>query len=76
MGIRHTVATSRCSGQRTVSPHRRQAGTFNLLMHDDARATKADGSIVSAANQRRCPRWSRSISPGVAQSKATEEFEG
>jgi hypothetical protein len=48
MDARHMMATSRCFGrcwQRTVSPHHRQAGTSNLLMHDDARATKAVESI-------------------------------
>jgi hypothetical protein len=47
---RHTVGTSRCCGRcwwRTASPHRRQAGTSNLLMHDDMRATKAIRSIGS-----------------------------
>jgi hypothetical protein len=49
-GARHTVGTSRCCGRcwwRTTSPHHWQAGTFNLLMHDDMRATKAIGSIGS-----------------------------
>jgi hypothetical protein len=51
--VRHTVATSRCFGRcwwRIASPHRRQAGTSNLLMHDDARETKAAGSIGSVMN--------------------------
>jgi hypothetical protein len=42
-GARCTTATSRCSSHcwwRTMSPHQRQAGTFNMLLHDDARATK------------------------------------
>jgi hypothetical protein len=66
MGARHTVATSKCSGhgwQRTVSPHHRQAGTYNLLMHDNVRATKATKSIGSMANQGCWPRWSQDSSP-------------
>jgi hypothetical protein len=63
---RRTVATSRCSmrcERRTMSPHRRQAGTSNLLLHDDAKATNAAGSIGSVAKQGRGPRWSRDRSP-------------
>jgi hypothetical protein len=62
-GARHTVVTSRCFGRRTASPHRRQAGTSNLLTHDDVRAMKAAGSIGYAVNQGHCPRWSRDRSP-------------
>jgi hypothetical protein len=63
---RRTTANSRCSmrcERRTTSPHRRQAGTSNLLLHDDARATNAAGSIGSVAKQGRGPRWSRDRSP-------------
>jgi hypothetical protein len=48
---RHTIATLRCSRRRMMSPHHRQAGTFNLLMHDDVRVTKVTGSIGSPMNQ-------------------------
>jgi hypothetical protein len=57
-GSRRTISTSRYSArcwQRTTSPHRQQAGTFNLLLHDDVRATKAARSIGSAAKQGRYP---------------------
>jgi hypothetical protein len=70
---RHTVVTSRCSGRcwrRTASPHRRQAGTSNLLMHDDARATKAARSIGYVANQGCCPRWSRDRSTRGRRSRS------
>jgi hypothetical protein len=63
---RRTTATLRCSmrcEQSTMSPHRRQVGTSNLLLHDDARATNAAGSIGSAAKQGRSPRWSQDRSP-------------
>jgi hypothetical protein len=63
---RRTVATLRCSTRcerRTTSPHRRQAGTSNLLLHDNARATNAAGSIGSAMKQGCDPRWSRDRSP-------------
>jgi hypothetical protein len=63
---RRTTTTSRCSTRcerMTTSPHRRQAGTSNLLLHDDARATNAAGSIGSAVKQGRGPRWSRDRSP-------------
>jgi hypothetical protein len=69
---RCTTATSRCSmrcEQRTTSPHRRQAETSNLLLHDDARATNAVGSIGSAAKQERGPRWSRDRSPRGQRSR-------
>jgi hypothetical protein len=49
--------------QRTVSPYYRQAGSFNLLMHDNARAMKDAGSIGSVVNEGRYPRWSRDRSP-------------
>jgi hypothetical protein len=54
----HTVATSRCSEccwRRTESPHCQQAETSNLLIHDNARATKGTRSIGSAVNQGRSP---------------------
>jgi hypothetical protein len=57
-GTRHMMATSRCSvrcWRRTASPPRRQAGTFNLLLHVDARAAKAARSIGYTAKQGRCP---------------------
>jgi hypothetical protein len=63
---RRTTATSRCSTlceRRTTSPHRRQAGTSNLLLHDDARATNAAGSIGSTAKQGCGPWWSLDRSP-------------
>jgi hypothetical protein len=63
---RRTTANSRCSmrcEQRTTSPHHRQVGTSNLLLHDDARATNAAGSIGSTAKQGCGPRWSRDRSP-------------
>jgi hypothetical protein len=48
MGTRHKTATSRCSTRcrrRTVRPHRRRAETSNVLLHEDARVTKAARSI-------------------------------
>jgi hypothetical protein len=58
MGARHTMATPRCSRRcwrRTSSPHHRQAETFNLLMYDDVRATKAAELIDSTVNQGHYP---------------------
>jgi hypothetical protein len=55
---RRTVATSRsstCCERGTMSPHRRQVGTFNLLLHDDTRVMNAAGSIGSAVKQGRGP---------------------
>jgi hypothetical protein len=52
--VRRTAATSMCSTRcerRTMSLHCRQAGTSNLLLHDDAGATNATGSIGSTAKQ-------------------------
>jgi acetyl-CoA carboxylase carboxyltransferase component len=72
MGARHMVSTLRCFmcfWQRMVSPHCRQTGTFNLLLHDDERAVKATRSIASVANQ------GRSICLRAARSKAAEDFE-
>jgi hypothetical protein len=37
------------------SPHCRQAGTFNMLLHDDMRATKAAKSIGFVMKQGCCP---------------------
>jgi hypothetical protein len=50
-----------------MSHHHRLAGTSNLLVHDDARAMKAIGSIGSAVK--------RSISPGATWSKAAKDFD-
>jgi hypothetical protein len=47
-GARLTTATLRCFmryWQRMVSPHHRQVGTSNLLLHDDVRVMKAARSI-------------------------------
>jgi hypothetical protein len=47
------VRAMQCSGcfwRRTVRPHRRQAGTSNLLIYDDVRAMKVIRSIGSTVN--------------------------
>jgi hypothetical protein len=57
---RHMVATLRCSGRwwwRTVSPHHRLAGTSNLLVHDDVRATKTVGSPRGWRSRRQQKTW-------------------
>jgi hypothetical protein len=60
MGASCMIATSRCSvrcWRRMVSPHLRQAGTSNLMLHDNMRAMKATRSIGSVVKQGRCPQW-------------------
>jgi hypothetical protein len=75
---KHTTTTLRCSTccwQRTVSSHRWQAGTSNMLLHGDMKVTKAIRSIGYVANQGRCPQWSWDRSPREQRvSKATEDF--
>jgi hypothetical protein len=58
-----------------MSPHHRQVGTSNLLLHDDVRATKAAGSIGSTAKQG-CSPWRNEIDLTEAtRSQAAEDFE-
>jgi hypothetical protein len=75
---RRTVATSRCSmrcERRTTSPHRQQAGTSNLLLHDRESDECRRINRIRGETGARPPVESRSISPGAARSKAAEDFE-
>jgi hypothetical protein len=58
MSARRTTSTLRCSifcWRRMVSTQRRQVETFNLLLHDDVKATKIVRSIGPTAKQGCCP---------------------